>query len=83
MYLNTPVLALPVAKRQPPGPALCSFRPLASSLPCDFHLLNLRTLQAEVSVPLSADPPGRTLPLLAQTPPRPSPACRAEVLLHL
>ncbi|XP_026945142.1 alpha-mannosidase 2x isoform X6 [Sagmatias obliquidens] len=47
MYLNTPVLALPVAKRQPPGPALCSFRPLASSLPCDFHLLNLRTLQAE------------------------------------
>ncbi|XP_057575916.1 alpha-mannosidase 2x isoform X6 [Hippopotamus amphibius kiboko] len=47
MYLNTPVLALPVAKRQPPGPALRSFCPLAASLPCDFHLLNLRTLQAE------------------------------------
>lgn len=62
MYLNTPVLALPVAKRQPPGPALCSFRPLASSLPCDFHLLNLRTLQAEVSVPLSADPWGEPCP---------------------
>lgn len=82
MYLNTPVLALPVAKRQPPGPALCSFRPLASSLPCDFHLLNLRTLQAEVSVcsvlTLGADPA-----LLAQIPPRPSPACQAEALLHL
>jgi len=47
MYLNTPVLALPVAKRQLPGPSLRSFHPLASSLPCDFHLLNLRTLQAE------------------------------------
>ncbi|XP_025774517.1 alpha-mannosidase 2x [Puma concolor] len=46
-YLNTPVLALPVAKRQLPGPGLRSFHPLASSLPCDFHLLNLRTLQAE------------------------------------
>ncbi|XP_075414125.1 alpha-mannosidase 2x isoform X3 [Tenrec ecaudatus] len=47
MYLNTPALALPVAKRQLPGPGLHSFHPLASSLPCDFHLLNLRTLQAE------------------------------------
>uniref|UniRef100_A0A8C2PJN2 Alpha-mannosidase n=1 Tax=Capra hircus TaxID=9925 RepID=A0A8C2PJN2_CAPHI len=47
MYLNTPVLALPVARRQAPGPALRSFHPLASSLPCDFHLLNLRTLPAE------------------------------------
>ncbi|XP_043777332.1 alpha-mannosidase 2x isoform X3 [Cervus elaphus] len=47
MYLNTPVLALPMARRQAPGPALRSFHPLASSLPCDFHLLNLRTLQAE------------------------------------
>uniref|UniRef100_G1PC04 Alpha-mannosidase n=1 Tax=Myotis lucifugus TaxID=59463 RepID=G1PC04_MYOLU len=46
VYLNAPVLALPVAKRQPP-PGLRSFHPLASSLPCDFHLLNLRTLQAE------------------------------------
>ncbi|KAM8957708.1 alpha-mannosidase 2x isoform 4-T4 [Lycaon pictus] len=47
MYLNIPVFALPVAKRQLPGPGLRSFHPLASSLPCDFHLLNLRTLQAE------------------------------------
>lgn len=53
MYLNAPVLALPVAKRQPPAPGLRSFHPLASSPPCDFHLLNLRMLQAEVSAPLS------------------------------
>lgn len=48
--LNAPALALPVAKRQPPDPGLRSFHPLASSPPCDFHLLNLRTLQAEVSI---------------------------------
>lgn len=47
MSLNAPALALPVAKRQPPDPGLRSFHPLASSPPCDFHLLNLRTLQAE------------------------------------
>lgn len=58
MYLNTPVFALPVAKKQPPGLALRSFHPLASSLPCDFHLLNLRSLQAKVSVPRSTLPPG-------------------------
>ncbi|XP_060035462.1 alpha-mannosidase 2x [Erinaceus europaeus] len=45
--LGTPVLALPVAKRQSPGPALRSFCPLAAPLPCDFHLLNLRALPAE------------------------------------
>lgn len=72
MYLNTPVLALPVARRQAPGPALRSFHPLASSLPCDFHLLNLRTLPAEVSVWFSAGSPEWTLPLLLQTPLHPT-----------
>lgn len=71
MYLNTPVLALPVARRQAPGPALRSFHPLASSLPCDFHLLNLRTLQAEVSVRFSAGSSEWTLPLI-QTPLHPT-----------
>lgn len=47
VHLNAPVLALPVTKRQLPGPTLRSFHPLAASLPCDFHLLNLRTLPAE------------------------------------
>ncbi|XP_040824851.1 alpha-mannosidase 2x isoform X1 [Ochotona curzoniae] len=49
VHLNTPVLALPVVKRQSPDPGLRPFHPLAVSLPCDFHLLNLRSLQAEVS----------------------------------
>lgn len=57
MYLNTPPLVLPVAKRQAPSPALRSFHPLASPLPCDFHLLNLRTLPAEVSASPPASPP--------------------------
>lgn len=46
-HLNGPVLALPVAPQPLPGPALRSFLPLAAALPCDIHLLNLRTLQAE------------------------------------
>lgn len=58
VHLNAPVLALPVAKRQRPAPSLRSFHPLAASLPCDFHLLNLRALHAEVSTPLGPAPPG-------------------------
>lgn len=76
-YLNTPVLSLPVAKRQLPGPGLRSFHPLASSLPCDFHLLNLRTLQGEVSALLPCAPPGPDSGLfLIQTPPASSPRPR-------
>lgn len=52
MYLSAPELALPVARRRLPGPGLRSFHPLASSLPCDFHLLNLRALQAQVRTAL-------------------------------
>lgn len=55
MHLNAPVFTLPVAKTLFPGPSLQTFHPLASSLPCDFHLLNLRTLQAEEDNLLSAD----------------------------
>lgn len=55
MYLNTPPLILPVAQRQASGPALRSFHALASVLPCDFHLLNLRTLPAEGDASPSAD----------------------------
>ncbi|XP_036008561.1 alpha-mannosidase 2x isoform X2 [Mus musculus] len=51
MYLSTPPLVLPVAKRQGTSPALRSFHPLASPLPCDFHLLNLRMLPAEDTLP--------------------------------
>lgn len=54
-HLNTPVLALPVAPRPSPGPSLRPFHPLASPLPCDFHLLNLRALQAEDEASPSAE----------------------------
>lgn len=65
MYLNTPPLVLPVAKREGTSPTLHSFHPLASPLPCDFHLLNLRMLPAEVSVlVLRANPPHQALALL-------------------
>lgn len=46
MHLNAEALVLPVAQ-QPALPALRSFTPLSTTLPCDFHILNLRTLQAE------------------------------------
>uniref|UniRef100_A0A8D2LF28 Alpha-mannosidase n=1 Tax=Varanus komodoensis TaxID=61221 RepID=A0A8D2LF28_VARKO len=45
MHLNAEVLAMPVLLQEPP--ALKSFLPLSATLPCDFHLLNLRTLQGE------------------------------------
>uniref|UniRef100_A0A8C0IPV6 Uncharacterized protein n=1 Tax=Chelonoidis abingdonii TaxID=106734 RepID=A0A8C0IPV6_CHEAB len=48
MHLNAEVLAMPVAREKPAPPALRSFRPLSATVPCDFHILNLRTLQAEV-----------------------------------
>uniref|UniRef100_A0A8C3LCN2 Alpha-mannosidase n=1 Tax=Chrysolophus pictus TaxID=9089 RepID=A0A8C3LCN2_CHRPC len=48
MHLNAEALVLPVAQ-QPALPALRSFASLSTTLPCDFHILNLRTLQAEVS----------------------------------
>lgn len=49
MQLNAEALVMPVALEKPALPALRSFVPLATTLPCDFHILNLRTLQAEVS----------------------------------
>ncbi|XP_074862541.1 alpha-mannosidase 2x isoform X3 [Carettochelys insculpta] len=47
MHLNAEVLVMPVAQEKPAPPALHSFWPLAAAVPCDFHILNLRTLQAE------------------------------------
>uniref|UniRef100_A0A8B9TDL7 Alpha-mannosidase n=1 Tax=Anas platyrhynchos TaxID=8839 RepID=A0A8B9TDL7_ANAPL len=47
MHLNAEPLVLPVAQEKPAPPALRSFMPLAATVPCDFHILNLRTLQAE------------------------------------
>ncbi|XP_051976058.1 alpha-mannosidase 2x isoform X2 [Xyrauchen texanus] len=43
--LNHEVLALPVLPRKHGVPPLRTFAPFASTLPCDFHLLNLRSIQ--------------------------------------
>ncbi|KFU87116.1 Alpha-mannosidase 2x, partial [Chaetura pelagica] len=47
MHLNAEALVMPVAQEKLVPPALRSFVPLSNTLPCDFHILNLRTLQAE------------------------------------
>ncbi|XP_048337779.1 alpha-mannosidase 2x isoform X2 [Sphaerodactylus townsendi] len=47
MHLNTEVLVMPVAQEKPLPPALRSFQPFSAPMPCDFHLVNLRTLQGE------------------------------------
>ncbi|XP_036400375.1 alpha-mannosidase 2x isoform X2 [Megalops cyprinoides] len=46
--LNHEVLALPVLPKRRGVPPLRSFAPLASTMPCDFHLLNLRSIQGQV-----------------------------------
>ncbi|KAE8618087.1 hypothetical protein XENTR_v10009274 [Xenopus tropicalis] len=45
MHLNHDPLVMAVSNEK--SPALKSFQPLSATLPCDFHILNLRTLQAE------------------------------------
>ncbi|XP_061773540.1 alpha-mannosidase 2x isoform X3 [Nerophis ophidion] len=45
--LNHNVLALPVLPKRRGIPPLQTFAPLKSSLPCDFHLLNLRSIQSQ------------------------------------
>ncbi|NXU52428.1 MA2A2 mannosidase, partial [Turnix velox] len=54
MHLNAEVLLMPVLQEKPP-PSLRSFLPLSAPLPCDFHILNLRTLQAEDETQPSAE----------------------------
>ncbi|KAK7121747.1 hypothetical protein R3I93_022736 [Phoxinus phoxinus] len=44
--LNHEVLALPVLPRKHGVPPMRTFAPLAGTLPCDFHLLNLRSIQS-------------------------------------
>uniref|UniRef100_A0A8C2GIJ6 mannosyl-oligosaccharide 1,3-1,6-alpha-mannosidase n=1 Tax=Cyprinus carpio TaxID=7962 RepID=A0A8C2GIJ6_CYPCA len=47
--LNHDVLALPVLSRKHGVPPMRTFAPLAGTLPCDFHLLNLRSIQSLVN----------------------------------
>uniref|UniRef100_A0A8B9KTP0 Alpha-mannosidase n=1 Tax=Astyanax mexicanus TaxID=7994 RepID=A0A8B9KTP0_ASTMX len=46
--LNHEVLALPVIPKKRGVPPLRTFAPLANALPCDFRLLNLRSIQNQV-----------------------------------
>lgn len=46
-FLNHPVFPM-TEKFSPTSKLLGEFAPLASSLPCDIHLVNLRTIQAKV-----------------------------------
>ncbi|XP_077953739.1 alpha-mannosidase 2x-like isoform X2 [Gasterosteus aculeatus] len=46
-FLNHKVLALPVLAKRRGIPPLQTFAPLKSILPCDFHLLNLRSIQSQ------------------------------------
>lgn len=47
-FLNHEALALPVLPKRRGIPPLQTFAPLKSILPCDFHLLNLRSIQSQV-----------------------------------
>lgn len=48
MFLNHKVLALPVLPKKRGVPPLQTFSPLSGTMPCDFHLLNLRSIQNKV-----------------------------------
>uniref|UniRef100_A0A673MDI9 Alpha-mannosidase n=1 Tax=Sinocyclocheilus rhinocerous TaxID=307959 RepID=A0A673MDI9_9TELE len=47
--LNHEVLALPLLPWKHGVPPMRTFAPLAGTLPCDFHLLNLRSIQSLVN----------------------------------
>ncbi|XP_051898632.1 alpha-mannosidase 2x isoform X1 [Pristis pectinata] len=48
MLVNHEVLAMPVTPRPQKIPPIRTWRPLSAAVPCDFHMLNIRTLQSEV-----------------------------------
>ncbi|XP_053195392.1 alpha-mannosidase 2 [Scomber japonicus] len=81
-HLSSLSLSHPPITMVAPGnsqlPKLRPFRPLRSSLPCDVHLLNLRTLED----PKEADSPGQEVALLlhrkgfdCSSAPEPPPQC--------
>lgn len=47
-FLNHPVLSMTENTPMPTLQLLGKFSPLVSSLPCDIHLVNLRTIQSKV-----------------------------------
>ncbi|XP_058854975.1 alpha-mannosidase 2x-like isoform X2 [Acipenser ruthenus] len=55
MFLNHKVLALPVLPKKRGVPPLQTFSPLSGTMPCDFHLLNLRSIQNKDKLTPSLD----------------------------
>nr|XP_043892060.1 alpha-mannosidase 2x isoform X3 [Solea senegalensis] len=54
--LNREVLALPVLPKRRGIPPLQTFAPLKSIMPCDFHLVNLRSIQSQQQDPHAPSP---------------------------
>ncbi|OCU02259.1 alpha-mannosidase 2 [Xenopus laevis] len=54
LFLNHPVIPMAVTADSGSPVLLNAFLPLTSSMPCDVHLLNLRTIQANVG-PIPSD----------------------------
>uniref|UniRef100_A0A6I8RD56 Alpha-mannosidase n=1 Tax=Xenopus tropicalis TaxID=8364 RepID=A0A6I8RD56_XENTR len=54
MFLNHPVIPMAATSDSGSSVLLNAFLPLTSSMPCDVHLLNLRTIQAKVG-PIPSD----------------------------
>lgn len=48
LYLNHPVIPMAVNKDFGAASLVSEFRPLASSMPCDLHVVNLRAIQSKV-----------------------------------
>uniref|UniRef100_A0A8C7DXU8 mannosyl-oligosaccharide 1,3-1,6-alpha-mannosidase n=1 Tax=Oncorhynchus kisutch TaxID=8019 RepID=A0A8C7DXU8_ONCKI len=48
LYLNHPLISMAVST-EAQSLSLSAFTPLASSLPCDIHLVNLRSIQSKVN----------------------------------
>ncbi|XP_078056084.1 alpha-mannosidase 2x isoform X2 [Mustelus asterias] len=48
MHVNHEVLAMPVTVWPQNVPPIRTWHPLSTPIPCDFHILNMRTLQSEV-----------------------------------
>ncbi|KAM8961580.1 alpha-mannosidase 2 [Pelodytes ibericus] len=49
-FLNHPVIPMAVTANSDAPPLLDAFLPLTASMPCDVHLINLRTIQAKVGL---------------------------------
>ncbi|ETE62865.1 Alpha-mannosidase 2x, partial [Ophiophagus hannah] len=83
MHLNAEVLTMPLVQEKLPPPALRSFVPFSITVPCDFHLLNLRTLQGEPSLPAEQKPLGfQVVHRLSSSQDEALPSAETALILH-